>query len=259
MAIRDMSPTENFYQELTKLMENGEEMSTRQIYSSFPDMNQKTLSWRLHKLLHSGRLCRSGQGFYSLFEVGENNAAGYNYIQKKSQTVYDIVIDYGYDFYISGLDSLVGEMLHIPEKYPVLLVVEEAGVKEIQYVLNDREYVVFTEKEHDIIRKSAIASKVDAYILRGRNFALSVDHIAQKEKGFVDLYYAVTRLEYGISAPELSRIFQNLQRNRSLAAVKVRHAARDRGVSTEINFLMDLSKATEKALEFMDHQIKEAK
>jgi len=258
MVTRDILPTESFYQELTKHLENGEEMSIRQIYSLYPDINQKTLSWRLYKLVHSGRLYRSGQGYYALFKVGDNDPAGYNYIQKKSQKLYDIVIDFGYDFYITGLDSLVGEMLHIPEKYPVLLVVEEAGVKEIQYALSDRDYVVFTEKECDIIKEPTMMGKIDALILRGKNFTLSADHIAQKEKGFVDLYYAVTRLEYGISAPELSRIFQNLQRNHSLAALKMKYAARDRGISTEINFLMNLSKTTEKALEFMGHQIKEA-
>lgn len=31
----------------------------------------------------------------------------------------------------SGMDSLVGEILHMPENYPVLIPVEESGIKEI--------------------------------------------------------------------------------------------------------------------------------
>jgi len=258
MMETDILPIESFYQELAKHIEHGKEVSTRQIYSLFPDSNPKTLSWRLHKLVQLGKLHRSGQGYYSLLAIRENNAAGYDYIQRKSQTVYDVANNYGYDFYITGLDSLIGELLHVPEKYPVLLVLEESGVNEIQEALSNMDFIVFTEKERSIAKKAKILNKTDVYILKGKTFTLSVDHIAQKEKGFVDLYYAVTRMEYGISVPELSRIFQNLQRNQALAALKMKHSARDRGIATELNWLMELGKATEKTKEFMSYQIKEA-
>jgi len=106
MDIKKATIDDRFYQELIKYMENGESMSTRQIYSIFPEMNPKTLSWRLYKFVQCGQLQRAERGHYSLFIDDEHNAAGYNYMQKKSQAIYDIVIDYGYDFYITGLDSL---------------------------------------------------------------------------------------------------------------------------------------------------------
>jgi len=96
-------------------------------------------------------------------------------------------------------------------------------------------------------------------MLKGKNFSLGVDHIAQKEKGFVDLYYAVTRMDYGVSVPELSRIYQSLQRNQSLAVLKMIGAARDRGISSEISWLLDMNKTSERAREFMSHQIREAR
>lgn len=255
MSTRKTAVSESFYQELIRHMENGEELSVRAIYSLFPEINPNTLSWRLHMFVKEGKLRKSGQGYYTLLENDGHYGPGYDYLQSISRKVYDIAVDYGYDFYITGIDSLIGDLLHIPEKYPVLIVIEDNGVKDIQDALVMNDLLVLTEKEQRTIGQSAMISKIDVFILKGRDFSLAVDHIAQKEKGFVDLYYAVTRMEYGISIPELSRIYQNLQRNRSIAALKIINAARDRGVNSEINWLMDLNKTPKKAREFMGYQI----
>lgn len=259
MNTKVMTVEAKFYKELSEHLGKDNELSVKNIYSLFPEMNVKTVSWRLYALVQQGKLYKTGHGYYALKKVGEHNAAGYDYLQKKSQMVYDIILDYGYNFYITGLDSLIGEILHIPEKYPVLLVVEESGIKEIQEILSEKELIVLTEKDQNIIGNAILKNKIDIIILKGRDFLLSVDHIAQKEKGFVDLYYAVTRMEYGISIPELSRIYQSMQRNNSIAMTKMKNAARDRGISTEINWLSELNKVSEKTLEFMSYQIKEAK
>ena len=149
-------------------------------------------------------------------------------------------------------------MLHIPEQYPVLLVVEQEGINEIQHILSDKDMLVFTEKNRGLISESSVRDKTDVFILRGKDFSLSTDYIAQKEKGFVDLYYAVTRMGYGVSVPELYRIYQNLLRNLSLATLKVKAAARDRGILSEINWLMELNRVPGKAQEFMSYRIKDA-
>lgn len=255
----DMSTEEKFYNEISRHMGNGDELSVKTIYSLFPDTNHKTISWRLYELVQQGKLYRTGHGYYALSKIDEHNASGYNYLQKQSQVVYDSVIDYGYKFYVTGLDSLIGEILHMPEKYPVLLVVEESGIKEIQDILSEKGLIVLTEKEQSIIEKAirGIKNQIDVIILNGKDFSLSIDHIAQKEKGFVDLYYAVTRMEYAISIPELSRIYQSMQRNKSIAMTKMKDSARDRKIFTEINWLIELSKVNPKVLEFMSYQIKE--
>lgn len=245
------------YTELLKYMKNGEEMSAKQIYSLFPGVNNATLRWRLHKLVQSGKLQRIGQGQYVLFEITNNNAVGYDYLQDLSKKVYNIAIDFGYDYYITGLDSLVGEILHIPEKYPVLIVIEDSGIDELQNAISENGLLVFTEKDRGIFGKPTVRDKIDVFILKGKNFNFSKDHIAQKEKGFTDLYYAVTRLEYGVSVQELSRIYQNLIRNQSITPLRMKKAAIDRGVSTEINWLIELSKAPIKAREFMIYQDRE--
>ncbi|MDR2570548.1 MAG: hypothetical protein LBD23_09660 [Oscillospiraceae bacterium] len=257
MDIDKKTADEVFYYKLLNYMNKEGEMSTRQIYSLFPDTNQNTISWRLHRLVNWGKLHKSGHGQYSLFEVNENNAAGYNYLQEKSKIIYDSVIDYGYNFYLTGLDALVGEMLHIPEQYPVLLVVEQEGINEIKHILSEKDMLVLTDRDRSIISESLIRDKTDVFIFKGKDFSLSTDYIAQKEKGFVDLYYAVTRMEYGVSVQELYRIYQNLLRNLSLATLKIKAAAKDRGILTELNWLLEFDKVPIKAQEFMSYRIKE--
>ena len=260
MSEEKMTADEKFLRKLSKQMNNSAELSLKMIYSLFPEMNKKTVSWRLYELVQQGKLYKTGHGIYSLNKKNEEHlSAGYDYLQRKSKEVYDILVAYGYDFYITGMDSLVGEILHIPENYPVLVVVEESGIKEIQDVLHEKDLIVLTEKDRAILEKSILRNKVDVILLRGKDFSLATDNVSQKEKGFIDLYYAVTRMEYGVSVPELSRIYQSMQRNNSITMAKMKAAAKDRGVSVEIKWLMEMSKASEYTLEFMKLQIEEAK
>ena len=257
MNKENMTVDEKFLREISKHMNNGGELSLKMIYSLFPEMNRKTISWRLYSLVQKGKLYRTGHGIYSRNSNNENNmSAGYEYMQKKSKEIYDILTEYGYDFYISGMDSLVGEILHMPENYPVIIIVEESGIKEIQEVLNEKDMIVLTEKDRNLLENTILKNKVDVILLRGKDFSLSTDNISLKEKGFIDLYYAVTRMEYGISVPELSRIYQSLNRNHSITMAKLKAAAKDRGISVEINWLIEMNKASEKTIEFMSYQIK---
>lgn len=66
--------------------------------------------------------------------------------------------------------------------------------------------IVLTEKGHEILQKTILKNKVDVILLKRRNFFLAIDYISHNEKGFVDLYYAITRMEYGVSVQDLSRI-----------------------------------------------------
>lgn len=249
---------QNFLNVIKENLKDGEELELRRIYKLFPEVSRATVSWRLHKLVEQGKLYRTGHGYYSLKNRSEHSAAGYDYLQKKSKKVYDAVTEYGYEFYISGLDSLVGEILHIPEQHPVILVVEEIGFDEIKEALNNNEFFAVTEKDKNLLDNGTIKNKVDVIMLKGKDFSLATDYIADKEKGFVDLYYAITRLEYSFSIPELSRIYESMGRNNSIASIKMKKAAKDRGISIEINWLLELKKVSKKTAEFMAYQIKEA-
>ncbi len=248
-----------FFKELEGHMKNTNELSINTIYSLFPTTNPNTISWRLYELVQQGKIYRTGHGYYALEKINDHNAIGYDYMQKKSQMVFDIVAEYGFKYYITGLDSLVGEIHHLPEKYPVLLVVEKDGIKEIKDSIGDKGLIVLTENEIKIINRASIKEAVDVIIFKGKDFSLSVDYIAKKEKGFIDLYYAVTRMEYSISVPELSRIYSNLQRNKTIAVRIIKDAAKDRRITVEVNWLIELDKASKTALEFMQYQIERVK
>ena len=182
MNSNNVSIEEKFYNELSRHMESGNEIDVRTIYSLYPDINKKTISWRLYELVQRGKLYKTGHGYYALTGVKEHNAMGYNYMQKQSQVIYDTLIDYGYNFYISGLDALVGEILHVPEKYPTLIVAEESGINEIQGILKEKPLMALTEKERNIIGKTINIDQVDVVLFTGKDFSLSKEHIARKEK-----------------------------------------------------------------------------
>ncbi len=248
-----------FFKELEGHLKNTNELSISTVYSLFPTTNPNTISWRMHYLVQQGKIYRTGHGYYALKKNNDHNAIGYDYLQKKSQMVFDIAVEYGFKYYITGLDSLVGEIHHLPEEYPVLLVVEKDGIKELRDSIGDKGLIVLTESEKKIINRASIKEAVDVIIFKGKDFSLSVDYIAKKEKGFVDLYYAVTRMEYGISIPELSRIYSNLQRNKAIADRIIKDAAKDRGITVEVNWLIELDKASKTVLEFMQYQIERVK
>ena len=260
MSKNEMTVEEKFLAGVSEKMKDGAELSLKDIYSAFSEVNRKTISWRLYSLVQKGELYKTGHGLYSLRNnEGKSFAAGYEYLQKKSQAVFDELAEYGYDFYITGIDSLVGEILHVPENYPVMVVVEESGMKEIQDALNAKDMIVLTEKDRAILSESMLRDKTDVFLLSGRDFSLATENIAQKEKGFIDLYFAVTRMGYGVSVPELSRIYKSLVRNKTIAMAKFKAAAKERGITTEINWLIELNKASKKTLEFMSEQIEEAR
>lgn len=257
MVADKFSVNEMFLDIISDQMKDEMELDINKIYELFPDTNKKTISWRLHKLVEQGKIYRTGYGYYALAEKKEHRAIGYDYLQNKSKWVYDTLMDYGYSFYISGLDSLIGELLHIPEQYPVILIVENDWVEDIKEILSNNNLFIVSEKDKRLLDDESIRKKIDVIILRGKDFSLALDNIADKEKGFVDLYFVVTRFEYGISIPELSRIYESMTRNHSFAMNKMIKAAKERGINTEIKWLLELKKASRKTIEFMDYQIRE--
>jgi len=255
----DQLVLEQFLNKLKKEFDNSSEVSVKQIYEMFPETNKKTVSWRLYDLCKQGKLYRSGHGLYALRNMDEHLAAGYEYMQKKGQDVYDIVMEYGYEFYVSGLDALVGEVLHVPEQYPIILEIEGEGINEISDVLNSKEFLAVKAREKELLSNLSLKAKVDVILIQSKNFTLSNGGIAIKEKAFVDLYYAVTRLNYGISIQELSGIYENLNRNKMISIAQIKAAAKDVGVLDEIAWLLNVKNILPKVKEFMIHQLQEDK
>lgn len=74
-----MNIEERFLKELSKNMYKNNELTLKTIYSLFPEMNRKTISWRLYALVQQKKLFKTGHGIYSLQKNNEkNSAAGYD-------------------------------------------------------------------------------------------------------------------------------------------------------------------------------------
>ncbi|MHC1772688.1 MAG: hypothetical protein AB9907_13345 [Flexilinea sp.] len=250
-----------FYESLVEHFKQKEAITSQDIYLLYPETSGSTIRWRLHELTEQGKIFREEKGVYSLIPPAEHTALGYDYLQETSKEIYDILQNYGYNFYLSGLDALSGELLHVPEKYPVILITESQWIKEIQTELLSHDLYVLTNQEVDKLKNTPLQSKVDVYILPGENFLgktqvfLDRDNIANKEKGFVDLYYAVTRLEYPFSIQELSRTYNNLKRNKTVRNKLLLKAAQEHKIRSEFDWLADLETVPEPTKEFMRIQL----
>lgn len=255
MSQKNKTTDGKFYNEIVKYLDAGKQLNIKEIYEKFNDVNQKTVSWRLHTLVQQEKLFKAGYGYYSLANTKEHIALGYDYLQKTSKAIFDIAVNYGYKFYISGLDALIGEILHVPEQFPVLLVAEEMAFDDLIEAFSDKKYLVLTEKNRAALKDKTIRKKADVFMIKGKDFSLAINGMAIKEKGFVDLYYAMTRFEYVVSAQELSRIYKNMMRNEAATVFKMKKAAKDRGIENEIEWLLDLEKIPKKAKEFMKIQL----
>ncbi len=244
-----------FFEKLKNyICENGD-TRTREIYDLFPEMKRKTVSWTLYKLVQMGLLYREEYGYYTINESSKNISMGYDYLNFKSRDIYEEAQNYGFHFYISGIDGLSGELLHMPEDFPTIVVTEKDGIQQFLNVFSQKGLLVIEEKNNRIIKNNYLNRNIDIILLRGKNFSLSTDNIADKEKSFVDLYYAVTRLEYPLSVQELVRIYENLVRNKHITNFRFKKAAKDRGIQMEMEWIIGLDKYTEKTKSFMKHMI----
>ncbi|MDF2700616.1 MAG: hypothetical protein K0Q49_2175 [Haloplasmataceae bacterium] len=242
---------EEFLNIIISNMDEKNGITTTEIYNLFPNINNKTISWRLYKLVQEKKLFRNGHGNYTIKAKDNNLSMGYDYMSIVSKKIYNESFNYGYNFYISGIDSLAGELLHIPENYPVIVVVEKDDINNFAEILSDLGLFVITEKNKKLIEYSYIKKEIDVLILKGKRNDLSIDNIAIKEKAFIDLYYAVTRLNYPFSIQELKKTYENLNRNKSITKTKMKQAAQDLIISTEISWLLELDKFSKNTKEFM--------
>ncbi|NLD05940.1 MAG: hypothetical protein GX672_08655 [Synergistaceae bacterium] len=248
---------DEFYKSLNKVMRNKSSLQIVDIYSAFPEMKEKTVSWYMHKLVHDGKVNRVKHGVYSLKTAGEI-VVPYDRIQMASRKLYDEMQEYGYPFYISGIDALIGKMQHIPEQYPVVMVVEQKSSSVIREGLITKSKVVISKEDVKNINRNLSMVNVDVILLSGKNFSvLSSEGMAFPEKGFVDLYYVVTRIKYPMSMQELSRTYESLTRHKSFSQIRILDAAKDTGISDEITWLLKIAKMTKEAQEFAFMQLRE--
>ena len=228
---------------ISYLMMNGR-LTTREIYALFPDMNKQTVSWHLNQELMKGNIRKAGHGVYEIgTHIPEKEERQQN-IPELSKAVYECLSQSGYDFYLSGLDCMNGLGFKVDGQYPVIICVRKECLKDVQLLLMREFDLAITEEEKELLGDENLRRRIQFVVLKSSDFALQKEHFAFKEKGFVDLYYAVTRLEYPLDVAELPHVLSLISPN----AYRFRRATKDRGLSSELDFLLSYNKDFVKAL-----------
>ena len=233
-----------FRERLLKELSEGRVLTTRQIYDLFPQMNQKTVSWHLHEELGKGFVEKSAHGEYRLSSSTPLDEERFSCIPDLSKAAFGCLKDSGYDFYLSGLDCMNGIGFRVDGSYPVILCTRKSSLKDVQLLLMREFDLAITEEENNILGMGKLKSRIQFVILSSSNFALQSDGFAFPEKAFVDLYYAVTRMEYPIPVSELPHVLSLIKPN----PYRFRNATKDRGLGNELNFLLSYNKDFIKAL-----------
>ena len=225
------------------LMMNGR-LTTQEIYSLFHEMNRKTVSWHLNQEVMKGNIRKVGHGVYEIGKHIPEKEERQEKIPPLSRNVYECLLNSGYDFYLSGLDCLNGLAFKVDGQYPVILCVKKECLKDVQLLLMREFDLAITEEEKDLLSEESLKRRIQFVVLKGNDFTLQKEHFAYKEKSFVDLYYAVTRLDYPLDVAELPHVLSLISPN----AYRFRRATKDRGLSSELNFLLSYNKDFVKAM-----------
>lgn len=229
--------TEDFLTKITQLLKEHKTLTTQEIYAYFPDQNQKTVSWHLHRQLVRGNIVQASHGSYVLPPEKYNIDDSVRVLPERSIRVYEALADLNYKFYLTGLDALNGLGFAINGNYPVIVCAEKHRVKDIQLEL--MRLFDFAATEEDYVRlEPELRNRIHFLVLASDAFELSNEHFALPEKAFVDLYYAVTRMDYPVPVKDLPHILSLIKPNQ----FRFRMATKDRHLGDELNFLVNLNR-----------------
>lgn len=239
-----------FEDRLVQLLQEKGPLTTVQIYDEFSYMNPKTVSWHLYDCIKQGLVDRSTHGLYvlssSLPEIKERFLNISNY----GRRIYDYLCSTGFDFYLSGMDCLNGLGVWLDGSLPVIVCVPQDQVKDVQLELMRNFDLTLIESELSMLADEKTRNLIRIIVLSSKDFTLQKGHFAVIEKAFVDLYYAVTRLEYPVAVEELPHLLSLFKIN----SYKFKRATKDRHLSSELDFLLSYDKRFLRAfVDFISH------
>lgn len=235
--------SEDFRKVLIENLNKTDFLATREIYDLFPEMNSQTVSWHLHKMLKEGEIVQASHGMYAIGLRKNETGFDSNNLSTFSKTAFDILTNSGFEFYLSGLDSLKINGFNINGDFPVIICADKSRIKDIQLELMRESDLAVTENDYVFSDENSITNKAKYYVLSTKAFELSSNNIALKEKAFIDLYYAITRMNYPVAISNLPRILSMIKPNE----FKFKTSTRDRGLSDELNFLLNYDRQFIKA------------
>ncbi len=233
-----------FEERLIGLLQEKGPLSTVQIYDAFAPMNSKTVSWHLFDCIKQGIVDRSSHGLYVLSSSLPEIQERFENISSYGKKVYDFLSSTGFDFYFSGMDCLNGLGVWTQGTLPLIICTKKTDVKDVQLELMRQFDLPLIESETAMLADENIKSLIKIVILSSNDFTLQKGHFAVVEKAFVDLYFAVTRLEYPIPVEELPHLLSLFKLN----PYRFKKATKDRHLSSELDFLLSYDRNFLKAL-----------
>lgn len=213
---------------------------------------ETTVRWVLWNLCDKGKIMRIGKGLYTFRSQGYQKSLPH--LSTMAKGVKMIFEEAGLQFFVSGLDILVGYMTHVPEKYPVLVFVETENIDEANELLKSQKIdSIIGDKVTEYKKIYRILPVGALTILRPtQEFDYSKDGIAEPEKAFVDLYYEVTRASFPLSLEELGRIFLNMHRRIFINEKRLSKVAIRRNLHHDIRYILNYKRISPHAFEFAD-------
>jgi len=214
---------------------------------------KSTLNWSAWNLYNHGRIQRLGKGLYS-FKGVRNKENLRPLLSLLAEKTHQVLIASGYEFFISGLDILSIFMLHVPERYPVLVFVDKYSLSDVleHLQINNINAIDYSRIRHypeisDLMLLSDL-------VLLGttREFTYAENGIATFEKAFVDLYYEVTRKKYPLALQELVRLYSNLKRRTGLDGKRLVKIASRRSLQRDIRFIFESESINAQAFRFVE-------
>ena len=213
---------------------------------------EATARWVLWNLADQAKITRIGKGLYTFRpKFNQNLVPNLSDLAKKVRELFQ---ESGFQFFISGLDILSGYMVHVPEKYPILVFVEKNSIEEAnELLIGQKINSVIADRVSEYRKIYRVIPLEKMVILRPtKEFDYAKDGIVEPEKAFVDLYYEVTRASFPLSLGELGRIFLNMQRRSFINEKRLSKVAARRNLHHDIRFILDYKRISEYAFEFSE-------
>ena len=248
--IADDSAMKRVYEMLREKFRAQPEFTTQEVYKALSDMKKSTLSWYLHMLVQKNYIRNLRHGVYGFCE--QNDTACLEHMQKDSRDIYDLMAGSGMGFYLSGWDGLLSVEEELPGEYPVILVADKECVFDVVPLLMERGYRVYHDSKEKVLDGDCPDGR-KVLLMRGGNMDFGEFGIACLEKGFADLYYAVTRMGYPTTSERLAKMHLDLLNQGSLSVARVKDAGRELGIKTEFEFMLQMSLLPEGAANFFIH------
>ena len=228
-----------FEEELIALLKERGSLATVEIYDAFPQMNKATIAWHLHDCVKQGLVRRigpgGGRGKYLLVENRIASDEKLKSLNEYKKRVFDFLCSLGYPFYVSGFDALEFNL----DCFPVIICADKNNTSTIQFeLMKNFDFAITSSDRIEKRDKQANMKRFVFYILEAKDFNLQVEHFAIKEKAFVDLYYAVTRLNYPFPVEELPYLLGKLNPNER----RFHFATKDMKLAHELDFLLSYNK-----------------